>query len=540
MSTSTGSVVSVEVLEVGSNLAVGAAAGATTLSLERATQFSPDGGTLSLDGDLYDFTASDEATTVTIPPLPSAYDADLPVRVVVGGEVLREHRATVNLDDPDAGAVEALIPTPMLGRLAEGEVDPPVPVELGVVNGRRQVLRRLDGVATLDSPVRVSDDAGGNAGGVNELGDVSARGLSYTSTFDASATSMFVDGVAMVDVLANFAQGKLFQGSRDPLVTGISAEYGILQMDFYLSTRRAVRFVVGGGFSMTTASGNFRVRLRQEYSATAPVTASGASPIVVAWGFGTGMAAAASMKITPGESFDLEAGYYSLRLTVQSLTSGSTVSSTAGASLTVSDDGPIRATENLAYAPPAPGALVVGGTNTGSTAAAQKKTYTKTYDASASRWYNSAGVQQGAGDNNYFGDTPAGVTGVRRTAIWFPSPTGDLAGATVTKVEVFLFLFDGGTDNTVVIGSHGDATVRDDYGNVTGKNRDLVRAAGWNEGSGRWVSVPGGLDEWRTGAKRGIVVDPSTMANPDSSVFSGGHYGATHPKRPILRVTYQR
>lgn len=127
-----GTVTSVEARNLGSHLTADHASGSSTLTVDFATDFSEDGGTLLLGTEELAFTTSDQdANTVTLSGTTGA-DAytDDPVFVVEAGEVAVEWLAHVSIDDDDN--VTAVIHTTLIPYFTEGVYEDPVWVALGL------------------------------------------------------------------------------------------------------------------------------------------------------------------------------------------------------------------------------------------------------------------------------------------------------------------------------------------------------------------------------------------------------------------------
>lgn len=538
----TGWVTRYEVVEVGSVLAADAAAGAVVLVLESATAFYDDGGNLTLNDDPYVYTASDDTTVTLSDPLPADYEEGLPVKALIGdSDQLLEHWATVDLDDPDAEAVDALIPTPMLGRLSEGEVDPPVPVEVVVSGGQRMIARRLDGQVAMDAPLLVTDDDGNLAGGVNPYGDVPAHDLSYSGTFYASADTMLVDDVPLSEVLDT--PRLIAWGERAPNVAGIvDSEYGVISVDFYLPEDRSVAIAVVMAAMTDPGSSRFDAVLHYDYNADVPPPpADNADTQMRRWRRQTITGPGFPTDFDLAHQVELAAGYYTFRLTLVASASGTLVTTSGSFRMEFKDNGPPRTLENGAYAPANPGALGPGGTNTGSTAPAQKKTYSKTYTATDTKWWTGGGAFGGDKDNQYFGNTSGTGEGNRKSVIWFNKSAiaNDLSGATITKVELYLYLHNGGTGNTVAIGSHTDTSPgSNNFGDVDGVNKERQTSGNWNEGQGRWVTINFANGDWATGSGvAGFIIGPQSN---QTDKYAAGYKGVGVPNQPKLRITYQR
>lgn len=153
MVTSTGSVVDVDTIYHGSHLTVAAASGTSVLTLETSSSFSPTGGMLDLDGTPTAYSSADaQAGAVTLAAALSAtLEVGYPVWNMAGDKKAETVWASVDLDDPDAGSVSAIVPTNMTGYLSEEkDYTTPVAVELRLEAGTWRVVRLLEDVASLD------------------------------------------------------------------------------------------------------------------------------------------------------------------------------------------------------------------------------------------------------------------------------------------------------------------------------------------------------------------------------------------------------
>lgn len=179
----TGVIESIDAEQAGSVLAADAAVSATTLTVDDATPFGVDGGTLTLDGTEITYTAADhDANTVTVPALAAAVPAGVPVLVP---DVVT-YWAQITPDDPDSLGVTVLVPPRVKANLP---IEPEgTPVEY-VVNdqGQREVVGPVGRVPTVQGPTVWNPHALRATNVVTPPGD-------YTPTTITSYTDIEVDG----------------------------------------------------------------------------------------------------------------------------------------------------------------------------------------------------------------------------------------------------------------------------------------------------------------------------------------------------------
>lgn len=173
--------------------------------------------------------------------------------------------------------------------------------------------------------------------------------------------------------------------------------------------------------------------------------------------------------------------------------------------------------------------------------------YTTTYDATWSRCWNSGGAYEVYSTNGdmrqgYWADTGSNMLswiGFNHAQI-----ATDLTGATVLKVEVYLYFpywenTDGGH---ATLGYHW-STATSAPGYDPSKDATIqAESSLWPRTSGYWVTIPDGLggftnDGWRTGAERGLVIGPGTNL---TTLYRGYAAGFSQPNAPKLRITYEK
>jgi len=173
-------------------------------------------------------------------------------------------------------------------------------------------------------------------------------------------------------------------------------------------------------------------------------------------------------------------------------------------------------------------------------------TYTKTYNATWSRsWTGGDSTYETNGTLVQGYNSPYPSNGNMKSWIGFDYSQiqSDLSGATVKKVEVYLYYWHwySASGGTAVIGYHtSTATSAPSYD----ASKDAVAeklVSGWGRNVGKWVDITtSGLftaDGWRTGAHRGIALGPGPST---SSTYYGKAYGNTESNEPKLRITYEK
>jgi len=202
--------------------------------------------------------------------------------------------------------------------------------------------------------------------------------------------------------------------------------------------------------------------------------------------------------------------------------------------LTIEDKGPV----GLAFM--ADGQMSGGGgTSAGGTAPPPaptptdpKRTVTKTYAATWGRtWRESGSVRTDIGPNLYQGN----YSSLNFSQIGFPRDMpNDLAGSTVSKVEVYLYAYDWYYQTgTAVIGVHGNATLPSSF-----TYSGLLTVGDWRRGEGKWVTLPSTwYPAFASGVNKGITLGGGASS---SSTYYGKFRGYTDNANPKLRVTYTK
>lgn len=166
----------------------------------------------------------------------------------------------------------------------------------------------------------------------------------------------------------------------------------------------------------------------------------------------------------------------------------------------------------------------------------EARDYVKTYDCTWGRtWRASGSLRTDVGADLIQGQAATSGATNNYAMAGFPSQiASDLAGATVSKVELYLYAHHWwGQSGSAVIGTHGQITYPASF-SYSGQH--IV--SGWKRGEGKWVTLP---REWyvgfKSGANRGISLGGNTG---DSPLFYAKFYGYATPRGPRLRVSYTK
>jgi len=118
----------------------------------------------------------------------------------------------------------------------------------------------------------------------------------------------------------------------------------------------------------------------------------------------------------------------------------------------------------------------------------------------------------------------------------------DLSGATIAKIEVYLYsdhwFYDAGA---VLIGTHNHTSIPSTWnsGNVdmnSGQGRVVVDD--WPTGAGYWIEIPVGIaSEFLSGTSRGVALGPAPTTEQG---YYGYFRGGTSGNCPKLRITYSK
>lgn len=163
------------------------------------------------------------------------------------------------------------------------------------------------------------------------------------------------------------------------------------------------------------------------------------------------------------------------------------------------------------------GVAANNGTQTAPPAEAEVQSYTKTYTSTGWRTFNQDGSDAKKSDvvHGLYGGGPTSQT--RRGGWLFPSMTGDLAGATITGVKIFIpqctqtWSSTGSTVNLALWG-----------GTMATSLKAFTSIYGYKQGPGRWFNVPSNLwAGFKSGAVDGTGVIPTSSSTVQYARFAG-------------------
>lgn len=200
-----------------------------------------------------------------------------------------------------------------------------------------------------------------------------------------------------------------------------------------------------------------------------------------------------------------------------------TASSSQRITLTVTDIGPNIAKTGVAWMDPSES----GGGGTPSDPTTPVQRFVKTYTSTGYRCYNLDGSDAGRPDVVH-GLYSGGPSNSRRRGGWlFPSMTGDLSGATVEKVEMYISC----TQTHYSTGSTVNPAV---WGSTMANNLTAFTSVyGWKAGTSKWITLPSSLYAgFKSGQYAGVGVIP-TSGDPIQ-------YARFAPTGAQIRITYTK
>lgn len=545
-----GPLVEVIVKTAGSAVAADTVAGVGVLPVKSAVDFSEDGGTAMVGEVDHLYSGVEGSNLLLAEPLAADVEVgDSVTALTEQGTPNETWWARVQLDEDDPEPVSAFIDSDLRAHFRPGDGQAGALVEVVSIGNSYRVQGRPIDPPTLDAPLRLSDEDGNVGGGVNSEGDVSGRDLSYAGSFLADLSTMLWDGETAADMLALLPKGLLRWGNRPPSVAGIgNSEYAVLSLMVYVPRDCEADILLTGRLEANAANARFDMRVRHTYALDdEPAPADNSSPLLTTF---DGLEATHYAGVVAGVAGEdqgisvimpaqLTAGWYNFRWTLRAFGTD-TLTTINDFGMRVYDRGPANLA-NGASKPLSPGSLSSGGSDTGANDPPEKQYYTKTYQATDTKWWTGGGDYGGDGENQYFGNTSATGEGNRKSVIWFDKSKirSDLRGGTVEKVELYLYLHNGGRDNKVAIGSHNDTSPgSNSYGDVDSPNRQRQVESNWHEGSGRWVTIDFDKQEWKdVGGIAGFVIGP---ASSDSDAYAAGYRGMGHAKHPQLRIRFSK
>lgn len=411
---------------------------------------------------------------------------------------------------------------------------------------------RSDGGSTFTS-VTVSgnnwgiDDQGvGSFSSVNVDDDVVLDGTSLVESLDLLPDGIVAYGDSSIynNVHAQWTVDTATSGSASVAGAGAS----ILAAEFDMADWRADRYyliVLSYTVNSTTADLTGRFRIVYTLDGTAPTTSTGildGSEIYAS----TGGLANFQARIThtvvysPGSNYDLVrmALLFNKASSPVGLLSIEMVDPNSKLQWSIIDIGP----QAIAIAG---GSLSQKSKSSGTPDPDPPSTYVKTYSATWSRGWNNGGSGSIYSTNGELvqGASPATTSSGNRIS-WvgfdFSTIQSNLSGATVKKVEVFLYFthWYNNSGGTAIIGTHKSTATSAPSYNGTLDNQNRKSVGSWAANSGKWVDITSAVgSDFKTGNATGIVLGQGPSS---SQVYYGKGQGNTQSNEPKLRITYTK
>jgi hypothetical protein len=177
-----------------------------------------------------------------------------------------------------------------------------------------------------------------------------------------------------------------------------------------------------------------------------------------------------------------------------------------------------------------------GGVAGGAGAPTVKKSYIQTYNAAWSQTYQGSGSPNSASGNDAYQGYYSSTNGNQKSMIGFGSLTSQLSGATISKIEVYLYFYHwyNNSGGTAVIGRHGNTSEPASFAGTTG----LFSSGSWPKPGGRWITLPSSwYAGFAAGTYRGITLGPGSSTN---HLYYGKAYGSTGKYPAKIRLSYTK
>lgn len=402
----------------------------------------------------------------------------------------------------------------------------------------------IDEVGAVLSPegLNIVDSSGQVVAGITDEGNAQFNDVTAAGNIYVDEGSLLISGLSVVDRLNALSRGMTppngVYGSRSPAVSGIITDYGLIEVQWEPPEDWATRqyqITYWAGFNISSGS-NVPVVLsvRRTTDGSAPTITSSTytfirdTVIESGTSGGINMSSTRILEVTSGN-------LHRFLLTCRAPGSTIPINTFGSAGIIIQDAGPLAA--NAARSNTGGGTLSSGGNDGGGTTNPEPQKYVKTYEATTTKWWTGGGTYKGSGPNQYFGNTSSTAEGNRKSVMWFDwnKIRSNIGSGTILKVELYLYLFDGGRDNKVAIGRNTSTTPGSNT--YPGGNRQIQTISGWDEGSGKWVTLENDLlTNWK-GALTGYIIGPESN-NSDS--YSAAYRGMGSSLRPKVRITYSK
>ena len=383
---------------------------------------------------------------------------------------------------------------------------------------------------------------------INDNGDAAFRDIDVTGDLRVDPERVIINGQRMTDRDDEKARGIIAYAERDPSVTNLTSEYGVMEFSWQTPPdadkrqyKISTRAEIAPSISHSSLTGIVKMSTR---ITTANLGSTPGTPSISSTLFTKADISVVRQTEIDITDFAIKNGLIP-NLEVRTLVTlnaalGTDSLQTKGPVIAIIEDiGPIRG--NNAKKNTGGGTLGSGGSDTGSSGSSGTTTRTKTFDCTWSRTFNGSGGQIDAGENatqGYF----SGTNGNQKAAIGFDDASirNTLSGATVDKVELYLYFshwyYNSG--GTAIIGRHGSTAAQSSWNSIGNKFTDVIRKGNWPKPGGQWVDITSMYaNGWKNGDVTGVLLGPGPSTSKE---YYGTAHGANQNNHPKVRFTYTK
>lgn len=402
------------------------------------------------------------------------------------------------------------------------------------------------GPGTEISPrgVRMYDDDGEQAismvTGEDNFMVFRSNGVAVASISDSGTVSgtelsgdeIYYGGRVLSDILDDLSRGVVAQGFVNNMnVSGITSNVGLYELSFTAYPDRYYDMQFGPFYVKSTVAGDLaNVNIRATVDGTSPTTSNGSQYHSAIYEIASTSSPGFAVYIRVSGTFNVPAGGGTVRLLLCLSRYAGTGTLTASSAATY----PLRY-EVYDMGRDVPDTAV---RNTGGGGTTVKKQYTKEYACAWSRRYGNAGSTTGEMYQGYYSST----WGTQRSAMGFSSWGTDLSGATVNKVEVYLYAnhwyYNSG--GTARIGVHQSASDPGSSPASLASPGGYISSTNWPKPGGRWVTLPSSwYAAFATNTWKGITLGWDLGSSTDRIYYSKWN-GNGMSSEPKVRITYTK
>lgn len=365
---------------------------------------------------------------------------------------------------------------------------------------------------------------------IDELGNASFNSVSADAiTLNGADLQSFLDTLPY----GTIAYGNSFSGTNTASIAGTETMCFISRAG-QVKQGRLYRVTLKGHLGYSAADTPFDIRIRFTGNGTDPTTSSTILTTYRAPGAPSSVAS---------EDFNI-VKYYSPGSDIDDFRIGVSLVRAGGTGTAFIYQGAAERSLELAvddmglYGLVSNGALSQVSLASGVTPPPPVTTYVKTYSATASASFQANGTNRNVAScyQGYYSST----NGNQFSMIAFPYSTiqADLAGATITKTELYLNNnhFYSNSGGTAIIGTHNQSSVSGNHS--SSQVNDNLDTESFTYGQAKWFTVTNSIgNAFKNNTAKGIALGPG----PTSSQSYYGYFaGATESGKPQLRITYQK